>query len=82
MFSSELSSMISDPPSVKCKVDLSGISLNRTTMDSSTVVSNSEPPDFVMEDQIVIILCGLIAPGKVSKFLPLLWKDLGFGICI
>ena len=51
-------------------------------MDSSTVVSNSEPPDFVMEDQIVIILCGLIASGKVSKFLPLLWKDLGFGICI
>lgn len=41
--------------------------------------SSSDSPGFVIEGQIVLILCGLIGSGKVGKLLPLLWKGPKFG---
>jgi hypothetical protein len=55
--------------------------LNKTIMNfgTSDTVGHFEAPGFVVEGQIVLILCGLIASGKVSKLLPVSWTDQSLG---
>jgi len=57
--------------------------MNKTIMDSGSSRTDAAhfeaPSGFVIEDQIVLILCGLIASGKVSKLLPLFRNDQSLG---